>query len=624
MSSTTRFVELLAPAKDVNSAREAILQGADAVYIGAPRFSARMAAGNSIKDIAQVIEMAHPFHVAVYVALNTILKDEELKEAERIIYEVWKAGADGLIVQDPGVTMLDIPPIPLHASTQMHLTSIEEVQFWEQAGFSQLVLARELSLEEIRKIASTVKVRLEFFVHGALCVSYSGRCYLSQAMFGRSANRGECAQCCRLPFRVLDQDGNLLQAQSHVLSLKDLNLGNYLEDLIDAGISSLKIEGRLKDVSYVKNVTAWYRQRLDEIMERRPGLKRPSLGVSEVSFVPDPYKSFNRGFTTHFLIGRNRSMTNPTTPKSTGEPAGSVRKVGAHSFVLSDGMLLSNGDGLSFINSKGHYEGFRVNSVDGQNVFPARMPDIKPGTVLFRTYNQAAEKIWQQDTAIRYILVKITCRETEPGFVLSMEDAWGHKAVIQAVYKKIRAEKPQRDKAISYLKKVGSTNYRVSEVKLDWTEEWFVPASCWVEWRRSLCLAMDRVIRLAYQRNTLVFRQTTHLYPIKALSYQWNVLNSLAEAFYRQHGVVSIDPAMEDTARFKELPSGTIWMTSKFCLWNEWGLCLKNNGPKTRSQKKPVYLEYASYRLQIHTDCNKCLMYLTGEKKTKGSRPITR
>jgi putative protease len=452
MHSTTRFVELLAPAKDVNSAREAILHGADAVYIGAPLFSARKAAGNSIKDIAQVIEMAHPFQVAVYVALNTILKEEELKVAEKISYEVWKAGADGLIVQDPGITRLELPPIPLHASTQMHLTTVEEVQFWEQAGFSQLVLARELSLEEIRRIALAVKAKLEFFVHGALCVSYSGRCYLSQAMFGRSANRGECAQCCRLPFRVLDRDGHVLKTQSHVLSLKDLNLGDYLEDLIDAGISSLKIEGRLKDVSYVKNVTAWYRQRLDELMERRPDIKRSSLGVSEVAFVPDPYKSFNRGFTTYFLNGRNHSMTNPETPKSTGEPAGIVQKVDAHSFIVSDGVTLSNGDGISFFNSKGLFDGFRVNSVNGQNVFPARMPDIQPGTVLYRTYNQAAEKIWQQYTAIRYIPVKITCRETASGFALSMEDFQGHKAIIQAVYNKVTAEKPQRDKVISYLK----------------------------------------------------------------------------------------------------------------------------------------------------------------------------
>jgi collagenase-like PrtC family protease len=335
MSNAKRKIELLSPARDLECATEAILHGADAVYIGAPKFGARSAAGNSVDDIRTLCERAHLYDARVYVTLNTILKDEELKEAEQLIRQLYEAGTDALIIQDMGITRLDIPPIPLHASTQTDNRTPEKVRFLQDCGFTQVVLARELSLEQIRKISEATTVPLEVFVHGALCVSFSGQCYLSAATTGRSANRGECAQCCRLPYTMVDSEGTVIAKDRHLLSLKDMNRTDYLEALMDAGVSSFKIEGRLKDVSYVKNVTAWYREKIDEILARRPEYVRSSAGKSTVSFEPSVEKSFNRGFTSYFMERRTSDITAFDTPKSLGEFVGTVKDVKRNCFTMN-------------------------------------------------------------------------------------------------------------------------------------------------------------------------------------------------------------------------------------------------------------------------------------------------
>ncbi len=344
-----RKIELLSPAKNLECGIEAINHGADAVYIGAPKFGARSAAGNSIEDIGRLARYAHQFGAKVYVALNTVLHDFELEEAEKTIWDIYRAEADAIIVQDMGILMMNLPPIPLHASTQTDNRNLEKVKFLEQSGFSQIVLARELSLNDIKNICSNTTVPIEVFVHGALCVSYSGQCYVSEAICKRSANRGMCAQYCRLPYTLTDSNGNIAGSDKHYLSMKDLNLSEHLEELLDAGVSSLKIEGRLKDLSYIKNVTAYYRQKLDCIMEKRPEFQRASSGRCTFCFKPDLQKSFNRGFTTYFFYGReNTDIWSLNSPKSTGETVGKVKDVFDRFFILSGTKKLNNGDGLCF------------------------------------------------------------------------------------------------------------------------------------------------------------------------------------------------------------------------------------------------------------------------------------
>ena len=417
MIFSSRKIELLSPAKDLQCGIEAINHGADAVYIGAPKFGARAAVGNSLEDIGILCRYAHLYGVRIYVTLNTILKDEELDEVELMIWELWRVGVDALIIQDMGIMKLHLPPIPLHASTQMDNRTSEKVQFLEKVGFKQVVLARELSLNEIRQISEHTTVPLEVFVHGALCVSYSGQCYLSAALSGRSANRGECAQYCRLPYTMVDSTGKEIVSEKHLLSLKDMNRSEHLEALLDAGVSSLKIEGRLKDITYVKNVTAFYRKKLDEIFTRRKEYIRSSLGKSVFTFEPVVEKSFNRGFTSFFLKGRTSNITAFDTPKSLGELVGSVKEIKGNSFTISGLKQLNNGDGLVFFNKQGVLEGFRVNRVDANRVYPLEMPSILPKTPLYRNFDHAFEKLLAKPSAERKLGVQIQFLDNAFGFV---------------------------------------------------------------------------------------------------------------------------------------------------------------------------------------------------------------
>ena len=571
MNIQKRKIELLAPARNLECGIEAINHGADAVYIGAPKFGARSAAGNSLADIATLVEYAHLFNVRIYVTVNTILKDSELSETEEMIWQLYNAGVDALIVQDMGITQLNLPPIPLHASTQMDNRTVEKVRFLSNAGFRQVVLARELSLDEIRKIHEACPdVALEVFVHGALCVSYSGQCYVSEACFGRSANRGECAQFCRLPFSMVDEDGKVIVRNKHLLSLKDLNQSSILESLLDAGATSLKIEGRLKDVTYVKNVTAAYRQKLDEIFCRRKEYVRSSSGDTVLDFTPQLEKSFNRGFTHYFLHGRTPDIASFNTPKSLGEEMGTLKEQYKKYVTVSGVKPFHNGDGACFIDEQGCLQGFRINKVEGNKLFPAgAIPRIKPKTPIYRNYDQDFEKLLTRKSAERKIGVDWILSETAFGFALTVSDEDKNSVTLSfPVETKEKARTSQHDNLCSQLKKMGNTPFRTRSVVIQCSEEWFIPSSLISDWRR---LATDRLValrRINFRRELQVWKPTNHSYPTSSLTYLGNVMNGKAEKFYQEHGVCNIAPAYE-----KQAPDNATLMFCRHCLRYSMGWC---------------------------------------------------
>ena len=602
----TRKIELLAPAKNIECGIEAINHGADAVYIGAPRFGARAEAPNSLADIERLATYAHLYNARVYVAVNTLLNDDELPEAERMIHALYHAGADALIVQDMGITQLRLPPLPLHASTQMDIRTPEKVCFLWQAGFRQVVLARELPLEQIRRIhGACPDAPLEVFVHGALCVSFSGQCYVSQACFGRSANRGQCAQFCRLPFHLIDSDGKLIAKDKHLLSLKDLNQLDELEALLDAGATSLKIEGRLKDVSYVKNVTAAYRQRLDAIFARRPEYAPASSGRCRFGFVPQPDKSFNRGFTHYFLHGRGEAVHSFDTPKSLGEEMGTVKEVRANWLSVAGVKPFRNGDGVCFLDSEGHLQGFRVNRVEGNKLYPQEMPRVKPRTRLFRNYDQEFERLLSRPSAVRKIPVVLTLAEHAAGFSLTAVDADNHRVTLALPAEKVLAHTPQADNLRTQLSKLGNTPFEAERISLDLTREWFIPSSALAKLRRDAIALLERARRIGYRRELAVWKPTAHPWPERSLTYLGNVMNTRAEAFYRQHGVADIRPAFE-----KEPPQDAVLMFCKHCLRYSMGWCpVRQHGRSP--YREPYYLVSKDGRkFRLDFDCKQCVMTL--------------
>ena len=494
------FIELLSPAKNLECGIAAIDHGADAVYIGAPKFGARASAGNSIEDIAQLVDYAHLFNARIYVTLNTILTDSELKETEQLIWELYQIHVDALIVQDMGITRLNLPPIPLHASTQMDNRTPEKVRFLADAGFKQVVLARELSLVEIKNIHDVCPdVPLEVFVHGALCVSYSGQCYASQACFGRSANRGECAQFCRLPFNLLDSEGQEVLHEKHLLSLKDMNQIDKLEQLMDAGVSSFKIEGRLKDVGYVKNVTAAYRQQIDQILQRRTEYHKTSSGKCEYSFTPILAKSFNRGFTHYFLEGSQPDIAQFNTPKAMGEEMGRVKEVHGNQIIVAGVKPFNNGDGICFLDSEDKLQGFRVNRVEQNRLFLAnRVEGLTPKTRLFRNLDQQYEQLLSKRSAERKISISWQLSETHDGFSLNATDEDGNKVSLSFPCEKQLAEKPQQDNIIRQLSKLGNTPFTIEKRSINndqWSmvNKYFIPSSLLCDWRRQVIDELTKV-----------------------------------------------------------------------------------------------------------------------------------
>lgn len=616
MNDSPRHVELLAPARDLTCGVEAIRHGADAVYIGAPRFGARAAAGNSVDDIRRLCDFAHPYGAKVYVTLNTLIYEDELAEAERLVHALYRAGVDALITQDLGLLEMDIPPIPLHASTQMDNRDAGKARFLERVGFSRIVLARELTLAQIREIAEATSVPLEVFVHGALCVSYSGQCYLSAALSGRSANRGECAQYCRLPYTLVDADGRVIVKDKHLLSLKDMNRGDRLEELLDAGVTSLKIEGRMKDVSYVKNVTAWYRQKLDALFARRPEYRAASAGHCVYTFTPDPRRSFNRGFTPFYLDGRVKDVTSFDTPKSQGQPIGRVRTTRTDGTLLVSAQVpLSNGDGLAYFNGKGELVGFRINRIDGDRIHTLEKLSIAPGTPLYRNYDQAFEKILAKPSAQRKLNLRLRLTDTPTGFSLEASDETGARVVLAKPFEKTPARVPQTERIRSELGKLGDTLFQAERIEVALSADWFIPASFLADLRREtidLLLANQRV---RYPRDVTRWKQARQgdkafLLKDRSLSYRDNVANSLARRFYKKQGAREIAPAFEVKPPGEEAPL----MYAKHCLRYSLGWCPRQQAARS-PYREPYYLCYKETRLRLQFDCQNCQMLILADKR---------
>lgn len=607
MARTTE-IELLSPAKNLECGIAAIDHGADAVYIGAQKFGARAAAGNPIEDIAKLVEYAHLYRVKVYVTINTILSNEELSDTKELIKQLYKIGVDALIVQDMAIAEMDIPPIPLHASTQMNNCTVEKVEFLSKLGFEQAVLARELSINEIKKIHDACKIKLEAFVHGALCVSYNGQCYASQHCFGRSANRGECAQFCRLPFTLTDANGDTIIRNRHLLSMRDLNQSENLEKMLDAGVTSLKIEGRLKDISYVKNVTAFYRQKLDTIFSRRKEYKRASEGESTLEFTPQLDKSFNRGFTTYFIEGRIPNIASPISPKSFGEPIGTVKAVGRGWFTVAGLKKISNGDGLCFITTNGVLQGFRVNKVEDGKLFPLDMPNIKPKTTLFRNFDRLFEAKLSKQSAVRQIPIEIEMSDVDWGFQLTAKCPDGKGVCINIEAQKEIARTPQKENIIRQLSKLGGTPFKSKSINIKLNDNWFIPSSLITEWRRMLIEKLTAQRKATYHQTIINRKKESTTYPEKRINYQANVYNRMAEEFYKKNGVERVEPAYE----VKNIPGVPI-MYCKYCIKHEIGFCTRNQKAK-HNFKEPFYLDSNDgKRFRLEFNCKECRMNVYAE-----------
>ena len=634
------LIELLAPARDLVCGLEAIDHGADAVYIGATRFGARSVACNSVKDIGILCDYAHRYGAKVYAAVNTILYDSEVMSSRQLAWELYDVGVDALIVQDMSFCTFDmevrdkgLPPIPLHASTQMDNRTPEKVALLQDQGFKQVVLARELSLRQIDLIHRAVPgVRLEAFVHGALCVSYSGQCYASQFCFDRSANRGKCAQFCRLPFTLQDAKGRTLIKDKYLLSLRDMNRLQNLEEMLDAGVRSFKIEGRLKDVAYVKNVTAAYRQALDAIMERRPEFVRSSFGTSTYTFQPDLSRSFSRGSTDYFLHGRTDDLASPDTPKSRGREVGHVKEVRGGCIIVSSTEVFTNGDGLCFLDSTGRLDGFRVNRAEGNHLYPAVMPDIRKGDRLWRSLDQQWERLMSGRTAERRIAAIFTLKETEQGFLLIFEADDGIRCSKRFTAEHQPARTDQTNSISDVLSKLGDTPYVCTEIEIAFSQPWFIPRSTLADWRREVMSEVELQVksrkpeRSSIPDHKSVFRFQLNSALTAAIPYRdfrLNVSNDLAEHFYEFLDCKPTERALE-VATPSAGKTGLPLMTCRFCIRHAWGQCKKKkpgaeskaaDGQQTVDRwEDPLYLIMGDgRRFRLGFDCKKCEMTVLSE-----------
>lgn len=656
-----RTLELLAPAKNLECGIAAIDHGADAVYIGAPRFGARAAAGNSLEDIRQLCRYAHQYQAKVHVTVNTIIYDSELNDTLNMIRDLQEAGVDALLLQDMGVLYALQGKGPsavdftwtreLHSSTQCDTRSAEKVKWLQALGFDRAVLARELSVKEISDIHQAVPdMDLEVFVHGALCVSYSGVCYASEKCFGRSANRGECAQFCRMKFNLLDSDNKEIEHQRHLLSLKDMCQIDNLEALADAGACSFKIEGRLKDAGYVKNVVSAYSQRLDEICRKHPQkYARPSFGRPRYEFEANLKKTFNRGFTNYFLKGRQPDIASFDTPKAIGEFVGKVKEIRGNSFNVASIASFTNGDGLCFINDEHELEGFRVNRAQGNRLYPLKMPiNLRPGMGLYRNNDQAFEKILAGKTAERKIPVRITFSlydedgrsgfSAEAQYVREQGIGWSSddsnlmgKGIV--AFEHNLAQKPQHDNIVRQLSKLGGTIYECRDVEImNQADNYFIPSSVLTELRRNLIEDIER--------NTVISTGEKAVIPTgeKAVSnnlnhaedglqetkekvqvwqkeygkygYLYNIANKSAHEFYKQHGMSHTKNAFElgNTSIQGNKTDESLIMQCRHCIRYSLGYCVKRGGKKP-TWKEPLYLELGDgRRFRLEFACNVCQM----------------
>jgi putative protease len=601
----TRKIELLAPAKDAATAIAAIRCGADAVYMGAEKFGAREAAANTTEAIKQVTDLAHQYYAKVYVTLNTLLYDEELPAAEKMIGQLYKIGIDGLIIQDAGLLELDLPPLPMIASTQMNNDSPEKVRFLQDVGFSRAILARELTLDEIKRIRKATSIELECFIHGALCVGMSGQCYMSYALGGRSGNRGQCAQPCRRIYSVKDEQGKIIVRNRHLLSLKDLNLAEHLEELIDAGVSSFKIEGRLKDVSYVVNTVGYYRKLLDKIMTKK-NLQKSSSGTVQLSFEPNLEKTFNRGFTDYGFRGKAADFGSIDTPKSMGEFVGVVTDVGKDYFVIDGEQELHNADGICFFDNEKNLSGTVINGVEGRKVYPQKMFGIHAGQKIYRNYDCQFVRKLTGKASQRKIGLSMVMRETPKGFALVGSDEDGNEATAEIVDDKQPALKKEsaRQTTVTQLTKLGNTIFECSDVQMETQDVYFLPVSRLNAAKRELVARLLEVRECNRPRASGNILKNDIEYPEKQLTYMGNVLNTKAEAFYRRHGVETIEPAAESGLDL----SGRVVMTTKYCLRQELGLC---GGSRSKTREEPLILQDEDGReYKIKFCCGPCGMQI--------------
>ena len=638
MSLLLHELELLAPARDVEIGRQAILHGADAVYLGGPVFGARANAANSVADIAKLVEFAHRYHARIFTTINTILHDAELEEARKLVWQLYDAGVDALIIQDMGLLEMDLPPIQLHASTQCDIRTVEKAKFLADSGFSQLVLARELTVEEIAAVHAAVgdSATMEYFIHGALCVAFSGQCYISHAETGRSANRGDCSQACRLPYTLTDQSGAVVAFDKHLLSMKDNNQSGNLEHLIDAGVRSFKIEGRYKDMAYVKNITAHYRILLDEIMEQRGEFTRASSGTTRHYFRPDPDRNFHRGSTDYFASGRKIDIGAFDSPKFIGQPIGHVVAVGDKSIDIQTSDELNNGDGLNFMRKR-EVVGLHVNraeklhgSADGQAVYRVFPKDpinsyggLKAGLPMHRNRDHAWDMALTKESAERRIGLWLTLTEWMEGDVLkglqlSLTDEDGIAATSQLDLNLELAK--QADTAIESIKthlgKLGGTDYSTLGLNVHLSQPWFVPASMLNAMRREAIEVLNAARVAAWQRPARKAPVLPYVeYPEKSLSFLANVYNDKAREFYKKHGVQMIAAAYEAHEEAGEVPV----MITKHCLRFSFNLCPKQakgvKGVQGQVKAEPMVLVNGDQKYTLKFDCKPCEMHIMGKMR---------
>ena len=623
-------IELLSPAKNLEVGIAAINHGADAVYIGGPVFGAREKVCNSIADVEKLCRHAAIYDAKVYVTLNTVLFDNELEQAREIAWNCYNAGVDALIVQDMALLNIDMPPIALHASTQCHNVSAEKVKFLEDVGFKQVVLARELSINEIREIRAKTTLPLEFFIHGALCVCYSGQCYLSHVIGRRSANRGACAQPCRLRWNLEDENGNVLISNRHLLSLKDLNNSKNIEELIDAGISSFKIEGRLKDADYVKNTTAFYRRALDEIIARRPDLERASKGVSTPAFEPKLEKSFSRGFTDYFIHGRQKNIEAPFTPKSMGEYIGTIQKIDGKRLIVNvkdKNCVLHNGDGLCFLDENNESQGFNVNGVEGNTILmSATIPSLRPtegsGEIsLYRNFDFVWQKAVENSDGNRKIGINLVLSENDKGLIInSIIDNEICGSVEMQCQKDIAKNQERALESIrTKLSQWGDTKFSIESIDIQLDRIYFIPASMLGEMKRRLVVELEKIFIINHRASCHLDQTSTKgrgerrsllqnepSFPEKYLSYLGNVTNSLSRQFYENHGVTSIEDGLEKTMLEGEI----VVMTTKYCVRYANGMCSRDTGRRAT----PLYINNVKGRFRLDFDCQRCRMNVVYKK----------
>lgn len=624
-------LELLSPARDAAIAKEAILHGADAVYIGGPGFGARHNAINSVSDIANLVEFAHVFHAKVFVTLNTILHDDELEPARKLIHALYDAGVDALIVQDMGVLEMDIPPIELHASTQCDIRRLDKAIFLDQAGFSQLVLARELTLQQIREISDHVSAGIEFFIHGALCVAFSGQCNISHAHTGRSANRGDCSQACRLPYTLKDEQGRVVAYDKHLLSMKDNNQSTNLRALVEAGVRSFKIEGRYKDMHYVKNITAHYRQLLDEILTERPDLARASSGYTQHFFVPDPDKTFHRSSTDYFVNGRQQSIGAFDSPKFIGLPVGEILSIGKQELTVQTTNALTNGDGLNTL-YKREIVGFQVNNAHllceleqaGQHFWQYRIvPNAMPAELsklrLPHALNRNLDHNWQQalskTSSERRIRVNWQLELSEQTLVATAisEEGFRAQAALQGPFE-LAKQADSNQHIQEAFSKLGNTPYHAEQITLVASENRFIPGSQLKALRRTIIEQLTTTRVAAHPKGS---RKAVHepapIYPDKELTFLANVYNKLARRFYKRYGVELVAPAFEAHQETAEVPV----MITKHCLRFSFNLCPKQIKQELnlKGNAQPMQLLHGDETITLKFDCKACEMHVMGTIK---------